>query len=338
MAPQLPTRTRQITSQTISSAAHSSSSRCFLLLMTCVTKGRCVGSPMTIRIMDPTVRLPPNGTAPATAIKGVTVSSIPGNLPSPLSGGQAFDMPQDFTETRGDGNVSRSFHYTRLKITRNPEPDGCPSIDSQASDAPSQFLLNYTDFQGHTTWIGYDHVTWYITSVTDARGTGQGDPSYTTSYQRGPAPPQGIGQIKKITHPDTSFVKYDYEDPTPQTADPHYVTRITDERGNKTEYIRDANHRITQTDYKDVNGSLLARETFSYCDQPDANQCGPVNPMTGQMHGKTKTHLLKNGGYVHYRYDSQGRGLLVDKWEPTWSTTANENDAKTHYTIIRMGR
>ncbi len=60
--------------------------------------------------------------------------------------------------------------------------------------------------------------------------------------------------------------------------------------------------------------------------------------MTGQMHGKIKTHLLKNGGYVHYRYDSQGRGLLVDKWEPTWSNTANENDAKTHYTYYPDGQ
>jgi hypothetical protein len=58
--------------------------------------------------------------------KGVTVSSIGPDLPGPLSGGQAFDMPRDFTETRGDGNVSRTFHYTRLKITRTSEPDGCP--------------------------------------------------------------------------------------------------------------------------------------------------------------------------------------------------------------------
>ena len=42
------------------------------------------------------------------------------------------------------------------------------------------------------------------------------------------------------------------------------------------------------------------------------------------MHGQIKTHRLKNGAYVHYRYDSQGRGLLVDKWEPTWNATASE--------------
>ena len=172
----------------------------------------------------------PHGAITAEKYPNVgAVSSILPGLNSPCR--CRFNLPETFTETRGDG-PSRSFTYTPFQpLHRDRLPD-----DYENNIPPQQMLQNYTDFQGHTTWIGYDHVTWYITSVTDARGTGQGDPSYTTSYQRGPAPPQGIGQIKKITHPDTSFVKYDYEDPTPQTADPHYVTRITDERGNKTEY------------------------------------------------------------------------------------------------------
>ena len=93
-------------------------------------------------------------------------------------------MPRDFTETRGDGNVSRTFHYTRLKITRSPEPDGCPQIVSAASDAPSQFLVNYTDFQGNRTQLEYDG-NWYVNSVTDANGTAPGDPR--TAAQRFPA-------------------------------------------------------------------------------------------------------------------------------------------------------
>src|SRR2546430_16830655 len=42
-------------------------------------------------------------------------------------------------------------------------------------------------------------------------------------------------------------------------------------------------------------------------------------------------HQLKNGAYIHYRYESQGRGLLIDKWEPTWTSSASENEPKTHY-------
>jgi RHS repeat-associated protein len=277
--------------------------------------------------------------SPSDGKKGVAVSSIPGNLPGPLSGGQAFEMPRDFTETRGDGNVSRTFHYTRLKIARSPEPDGCPQIVLPNSDAPSQFLLNFTDFQGHTTWLGYDrgnnNEKWYVNSVTDARGTSEGDPNHTTTYTRGPAPPNGIGQILTITHPPAipngprSSIQYTYElepSPTPgvQAIQGHYLKSITDERGNKTIHTRHLNtYHITRTDYRDASNVLLAYETFDWCDQAGDPQCG------NQAFGQLKTHRLKNGAYVHYRYDS--RGLLIDKWEPTWTSSASESEPKTHY-------
>ena len=248
--------------------------------------------------------------------RGSMVSSIdPG---APTGGG---DLPETFTETRGDG-PSRSFAY-------NPFHHYTENIcdDYENNDPPQQMLKNYTDFQGKTTWIHYN-TNWYIDGVTDARGTEEGDPNHTTNYTRGPAPPQGIGQITRITHPGGDHIDYTY---TGTNGGPWYVMKITDERGNQTIHTRDINHRITQTDYKDASNVLLARETFTYCDQADANQCGPVNPITGQMHGQIKRHQLKNGAYVHYRYDSQGRGLLIDKWEPTWTSSASENEPKTHY-------
>ncbi len=194
-------------------------------------------------------------------------------------------------------------------------------------------LKNYTDFKGQTTWIRYN-TNWYIDRVTDARGTGDGDPNHTTNYTRGPAPPQGIGQITQITHPGGDHIDYTY---TGTNGGPSYVMKITDERGNQTIHARDINHRITQTDYRDASNVLLARETFTYCDQADANQCGPVNSTTGQMHGQIKTHQLKSGAYVHYRYDSQGRGLLIDKWEPTWTSSASDTEPKTHYDYYTTG-
>jgi RHS repeat-associated protein len=235
-------------------------------------------------------------------------------------------METDFTETRGD-ELTRTFTYTHLGYYTNPSEGGCPET---VGGPPSQFLKSYTDFQNRKTWIGYDPVTWYITSVTDARGTQQGDPNYTTTYQRGPAPPSGIGQITRITHPDSSFIQYDYQD---SNGDPHYVTRITDERGNVTKHSRDVKHRIYRTEYRNPgtndSGALLAFETFTYCDQIDP-QCSN-NPL-----GQIKTHKLKNGAYVHYRYDT--RGLLTDKWEPTWNSSASEGDPKIHFDYYTSGR
>ena len=230
-------------------------------------------------------------------------------------------METEFTETRGDG-PTRTFSYTRCNWHTRPGEPECPFSDP---DPPSQFLKSYTDFQGHKTWIGYDPLKWYVTSVTDARGAYEGDPSHTTTYERGPAPPTGIGQITKITHPGGAHIDYSY---TGTNGGPWYVMTITDERGNKTIHARDTKHRVTQSDYKDSNNVLLARETFSYCDQIDP-QCSD-NPL-----GQIKTHKLKNGAYVHYKYDT--RGLLTDKWEPTWTSTAVEGEPKTHYDYYTSG-
>jgi hypothetical protein len=247
-------------------------------------------------------------TAEKYAANGATVSSIDPGVPT---GGGTF--PETFTETRGDG-PSRTFSYSPFHHYTENICD-----DYQNNNPPQQMLKNYTDFQGQRTWIHYN-TNWYIDRVTDARGTGDGDPNHTTSYTRGPTPPQGIGQITRITHPGGAHIDYSY---TGTNGGPWYVMKITDERGNQTIYARDSNHRITQTDYKDVSNVLLAREMFTYCDQVGDSRCG--NHAFGQL----KKHQRKNGAYVHYRYDS--RGLLIDKWEPTTTPSAVETEPKTHY-------
>jgi RHS repeat-associated protein len=236
--------------------------------------------------------------------------------------------PDTFTETRGDG-PSRSFTYTHLGHAPCPPNEACgPCDDYDVNDAypyraPNQMLLVYTDFQGHSTTLGYD-PNWYISSVTDAN-------NHTTRYERGPAPPtpnatpgpeHGIGQITKIIHPDNTYIQYTYENEGPGHISGHYVMSIRDERGNMTVHTRDGNHRITRTDYKDATGNILAYETFSYCDQADS-QC---NNTFGQL----KRHRLKNGAYVHYQYDSRGR--LTAKWNPTTNPTAQAGDPKITYT------
>src|SRR6476620_7563920 len=116
-------------------------------------------------------------------------------------------------------------------------------------------LKSYKDFLENTTQLDYDNH-WYINSVTDANG-------HQTLYARGSPPPNGIGEIRAVTHPagstgngvpyPASTIQYDYYYP-----DPHYLKSITDERGNVTYLWRDSNHRITKIDYKDASGSILA--------------------------------------------------------------------------------
>jgi RHS repeat-associated protein len=239
--------------------------------------------------------------------KGLTVSSIPGNLPSPLSGGDVIQMPTDFTETRGDG-PTRTFSYTWLHVHRDPENSACPTL---AGLAPSQFLQSYTDFRGQTTYLGYD-ANWYVSSVQDAN-------NHTTYYTRGP----NIGEITQIQHPgDNSTINYAYTDSG------HYVTQITDERGNMTVHTRDGNHRITRVDHKDSQGNVLAYEEFQYANN---------------NFGLLSTHHLPStpnwsGPYVHFQYN--GRGLLVAKTNPTtiadWQTAIN-SPQKTTYIYYTSG-
>jgi RHS repeat-associated protein len=235
---------------------------------------------------------------------GPRVSRIDPPAPSPIVNDPNFETT--YTETRGDGNVTRTFNYTSLHIRRS-DGEVCPTWFANLDPAPQQFLLNYTDFHGHTTYLGYD-TNWYVNSVRDAN-------NHTTTYIRGSPPPASIGEVLTITHPDDTHINYTYSDHG------HYLMTIADERGEQSIHTRDAKRRITRTDYKDANNNLLAYETFTYCDQADA-QC---NNAFGQL----KRHGMKNGAYVHYRYDS--RGLLVDKWQPTWNAAALDTDPKTHY-------
>jgi RHS repeat-associated protein len=207
-------------------------------------------------------------------------------------------MPTDFTETRGDG-PTRTFHYSDFHVHHWPEPDPCGDVES--NNPPSQMLLSYTDFQGHTTYLNYDSH-WYINSVMDANG-------HTTTYQRGPPPDQGgIGQITQITHPDTTYIQYTYQ-PESGAIGGHYQQTVSDERRKVTTYHRNGtNHQIYQIDYPD-SGDY---ETFSRND-----------------FGQVLNHRLRNGAYESFAYDT--RGLLTDKWNPKQTVPAG-NDPHTHYT------
>jgi YD repeat-containing protein len=247
--------------------------------------------------------------SPDDGVKGAMVSSISNTDP---------DFPTTFTETRGD-SPTRTFTYSDLHLHRFNE-DTCPTLTF--GPAPQQFLQSYTDFQNHTTQLGYD-ANWYVNSVTDAN-------NHTTSYTRGPPPnaypgPKGIGQITRITHPDNTHIDYTYYDEGPNISG-HYLQQITDERGNITCHTCDGNHRITRTDHKDSLANIIAFEEFFY---------------NNNNFGLLSTHHLPsnasaNGAYVHFQYDS--RGLLIAKTNPTtiadWQTAMN-TASKTTYTYYQ---
>jgi len=239
---------------------------------------------------------------------GPMVTRIDPPAPSPLLQGVTF--PTTYTEYRGDG-PTRTFNYTALSIGRPPNEEECPSV---SGPAPQQFLLNYTDFQGHTTYLGYD-ANWYVNSVRDAN-------NHTTTYIRGPSPgaypgPKGVGQILKITYPGGAHIDYTYQDESPNISG-HYVHSISNERQKVTTYTRDPNtHLVTRIDYPSDFNTPASYEQFTY-----------------NSFGQILTHRLKNGAWESFVYD--GRGLLTDKYNPK-STVPGGNDPHTHYSYYTSG-
>jgi RHS repeat-associated protein len=239
---------------------------------------------------------------------------------SAISPGAVFGPPtiDTFTETRGDGpngqGPPRSFTYTHMMHCQN---ECTPCDDYELNDAypyraPQQMLTSYTDFQGHTTYLDYDS-TWYISAVRDARSSGPTDPTYKTDYLRGPSPPAGIGEIHKITHPDSTYIQYAYWTETePNAIQGHYLQRVTDENGKITALTRDNHYRITRIDYPSDGNTPVSYEEFTYND-----------------FGQVLTHHLKNGAWESFAYD--GRGLLTDKYNPKFGSAPGVNDPHAHY-------
>jgi YD repeat-containing protein len=222
------------------------------------------------------------------------ISSIAPDLA--IAGTTTYDPPTSYTETRGDG-PSRTFTYTRLRSLRNTEGGTCPDY---IDDPHQQMLTQYTDFHNHTAYLGYD-ANLYVNSVTDFNG-------HITNYTHGSAPPAGIGEIMRITHPGGSHIDYTYYDGG------HYVQQITNERGAITYYTRDANNRITRIDYKDASNNVLAFEEFTAYNN----------------FGQVLTYHLKNGAWKSFVYDTNNRGLLTDEYNPK-ATAPGGNDPRTHY-------
>ncbi|MEY2508897.1 MAG: hypothetical protein QOH01_3226, partial [Verrucomicrobiota bacterium] len=196
---------------------------------------------------------------PSTGNIGVAVSSLA------INGNSR-------TETRGDSPM-RTFNYSGAR------------------------LVNYTDFKGQTSYIGYDG-NGFSATATNARG-------YTTSTTREPR----LGALTVLTHPgDNSTSSFGYTDGN----NPYYVSYHTDERFNTTSFTRYGNHQIQRIDYP--NG---AYETFTY-----------------NEYGQVLTHRLTSGGTESFRYDegiSPPRGLLTSYVPPATDSDPDPGSHPTRY-------
>jgi YD repeat-containing protein len=102
-------------------------------------------------------------------------------------------------------------------------------------------LLQSIDPNGVVTEHQYHPRGWLTqTKVTPAGG----GTAQTTSYDY-----DGVGQLKRVTHPDSSTVTYTYD-----LA--HRLTAVEDSAGNRVEYTLDAMGNRTQEDWKDSAGTL----------------------------------------------------------------------------------
>jgi RHS repeat-associated protein len=232
--------------------------------------------------------------------KNLTTHQFVSRITYPVYDTQHPENPVNFfrTETRGDG-ATRTFQF--------PMP---PGVGSLAIFNPPSGDITYTDFKNQPTTVidGFDG-----THVTDARGK-------VTIYKR-----TNINVLEEIDYPGPGNPKVSFTHSNSNTAYPDiYLASRTDERGHTTNHTRDANNRITRTDYPPDEDSVRPYETFEYT---------PVLSLSS--FGQLKKHRLTNGAYEHFQYDT--RGLLLKKWSPTWHATALEEDDKTIYTYYASG-
>jgi YD repeat-containing protein len=102
-------------------------------------------------------------------------------------------------------------------------------------------LLQSIDPNGLVTDHQYHPRGWLTQTKITPAGGGE---AQTTGYDY-----DGVGQLKKVTHPDGSTVTYTY-DPA------HRLTAVEDSAGNRVEYTLDAMGNRTQEDWKDTSGTL----------------------------------------------------------------------------------
>ncbi|HEV2806741.1 MAG TPA: RHS repeat-associated core domain-containing protein [Chthoniobacterales bacterium] len=166
-------------------------------------------------------------------------------------------------ETKGDGGA-RDMHLDPPRVVSWTDYVNNSNFASQHFDSTTGFRDSGTDLNHNTTTFTSDPLTGNVTSVTHPQTPGDtppGTPAGTVSSR---------------------YLATCAEDPNNCDAvNPYYLYSATDEAGNTTVYLRDANKRVQRINYPDG-----AYETFEY------------NGL-----GQPTTHRLKTGGIEFFEYD-----------------------------------
>ena len=155
--------------------------------------------------------------------------------------------------------------------------------------------LTIVDPNGLTTTLAYD-ARQRLTSRTVG--------SEVTSYLY-----DGVGQLTKVTLPDTSFLSYTYDAA-------HRLTQITDNLGNKIVYTLDLMGNRTQEQVFDPSNTLAQTRSRVY---------NSLNRLTQEIGASSQT--------TAYTYDNQGNVTGIDgPLAGTGDTTTNAYDALNRLT------
>ncbi|OGB24348.1 MAG: hypothetical protein A3I66_16460 [Burkholderiales bacterium RIFCSPLOWO2_02_FULL_57_36] len=138
-----------------------------------------------------------------------------------------------------------------------------------AYDAATGNLVTVTNAAGHVTTLSHYDANGRVGKIVDANGlttdmtysprgwltsrtvTGNGS-AETTGYEY-----DGVGQLKKVTLPDGSWIGYDYDDA-------HRLTDTYDSLGNRISYTLDAMGNRLKEQVTDPAGALARQTTRVY--------------------------------------------------------------------------
>jgi RHS repeat-associated protein len=187
--------------------------------------------------------------------------------------------------------------------------------------------LSITDANGLTTSMVYD-ARMRLTSRSVANGT----TTETTTYDY-----DGVGQLKKVTLPDTSFITYTYDDA-------HRLTKIADSQGNSITYTLDNMGNRIGEQASDPAGALARKRTreIDALNRLKFDQGGTHTTTTPQQteftydaNGNQKTLKDANANTTTSNYDALNRLIeVIDPVNGTANPTKYDYDAQDNLSKV----
>jgi YD repeat-containing protein len=172
-------------------------------------------------------------------------------------------------------------------------PDNDPDLGKRGN------IATVTNAAGHITGVSSYDANGRPLTIVDPNGlvttltyhprgwlTSRSVGGETTTYEY-----DFVGQLKKVTLPDTSFLQYTYDAA-------HRLTEIADNLGNKIVYTLDAMGNRTKEDVLDPFGSLAQTRSRVY---------NSLNRLTQDIGGTSPGTQI-----TQYGYDNQGNLTTID--------------------------